>query len=336
MQAIFFFALFGLFLSVVQGIVGSVTSSTTSIIDRQRTDTAAFMQDIATHYNDYITQRTVYVPQRNYLRDNEVRQSVNWPWSNGNTERDPWGTDFLVAATYENHAILASNVGGLTRAVQPQAFGMVIASAGSDRQFSLQVANAIGAIGTSTPINTLMRIEAPTGSDDIVYTFNNRRALEKRWAIVQNAVEELASTVVYQYRQQFFDPTFRTNLEDYYQFVFQQDLGTDISNTLEAWRTPISGYPRIANLAASAPNYNIYVPQINGLGSNSGGLAELLERNTNLPGGRNTAFNIQATTATSLAGGIVADIFTIRLTPPATSAWRSSAGEFSFFVQVRD
>ena len=336
MQAIFFFALFGLFFAVVQGVVNSTAVGAIGLIQQQEQDTQKFFQDVALYYQDYITQRNIYIPPQNpplnYLVENEVRQSINWPWSNGDTTQDPWGTPFLVEDAYEDYAI----VGGGGRIVQPRATALVLASAGPDKQFSPQTANSIAALTATSTINDVMRIEAPTNSDDIVFTFNTRTALENRWDISKKALEDVINSAVYQYRQQFYNVNYSTELDAYFQYVLQQNLGVDISDSLSSWKTPIAGYPNIATLAAVAPNYTPLANRINQLTANDTDIIRVLESNTQITGGLSNRLLVQATASQSVVGSIVADILRVDLVPDATSAWRNTAGQFSFYLEERD
>ena len=63
-------------------------------------------------------------------------------------------------------------------------------------------------INTGSGINDLMNVEAIQGTDDIVYAFNTKRALERRWEMVEWNLNKLAETALSKYQQEYADKEF--------------------------------------------------------------------------------------------------------------------------------
>ena len=352
MQALLFVSMFGMFFAVVFGLVGSLSMSSMSLKDRQIEDTKQFMRDLASYFENDVAQRKVFIPRlvnaENYIDTYDVRQNVNWLWDDDATGfiTDPWGQQFRLEAAIEDHPITAGTVAGQANIVQPQALAIVIASAGPDQQFSSGLATALNTISSSgnPTINSIMNVEADANSDDIVFTFNTRRALERRWEQIETSLNSIAGAYARRFQQDQYRTNFQQQVEAYYEYAYANGRFSEISGNLEAWKNPGAWYPNNTNvsgvaagrtsLLAVAPDFANYQSQIQGMRAQDDEHIRIIRYNGGESGERNTSFSITATADKTVAANAVNDVLRLQLNPQGTSAWRNRANQFRFRVEV--
>jgi hypothetical protein len=344
MQAFFFVALVGFFMTAVMGVLSQTSLSSMQLVDLQRADTERLMQSVEFLINKQTVMSDIRVPTQSsmgdYLETDSILRGANWVW--GSTRQDPWGNDFFVHVVYQDYPLRAS-VDGIV--VAPQAAGFIIASPGPDKVFDASLNSDLSGLNGSSTINAVMRIEARPNTDDIVHTFNTRRALEKRWEMVETSVKQLARIAVYQYQQKYADPSFQAAVQDYYVSrlstgsLFDSSGAMNISGVLDEYKSPAGGTSSAVRnaLVANSPNmadYDQVAQAIAGtnMSNNSSG-SHILRENS-----RGTGFRVQAQAFSSAGpGGLLNDRLRINLDPPTgTCGWCSSNGQLHFYLDVGD
>ena len=278
MQAFFIFALFGLVATTILGIVSGAALSGMQMIDRQVADTERYFKDVAYLVNEHMVMKYVQVPEPGFgenMADNfaeleSLRRGANWAW--GPLTKDPWQNDLFIFTSNEAHPIAADGAG---ISVAPDATGFILASPGPDREFDAALQADLDALDETSTINDVMRIEARDGTDDIVHTFNTRRALERRWEMVEWHVNQVAETLLTQYQQSFADEDFQDGLKAYYQQAMADgafyDPATgqlDLSGNLDAWKAPDAAI--VAAAGAEAEKITNARPDLGFLGGTTG------------------------------------------------------------------
>jgi hypothetical protein len=342
MQAFFFVALFGFFMTAVLGVLSQTSLSSMQLVDLQRADTERLMQSVEFLVNKQTVMSDIQVPSQSnmadYMETDSILRGANWVW--GSTRQDPWGSDFFVHVVYQDYPLRAS-VDGIV--VAPQAAAFIIASPGPDKVFDPSLNTDLSALNGSSTINDVMRVEAQPNTDDIVHTFNTRRALEERWELVETSMKQMARVAVYQYQQQYASPSFQVAVEDYYvsRFsgggLFDSTGAMKIGSALDEYKNPAGGTSNSVRTALTTNSPNMsnfdYVAKFMAGTSpdNYNNQVRMLSDNV-----RGTGFQVQAQAFSSL-GGLLNDRLRITLDPPTgTCNWCSSSGQLHFYLDVGD
>ncbi|MAF31700.1 MAG: hypothetical protein CMF60_05795 [Magnetococcales bacterium] len=134
-------------------------------------------------------------------------------------EKDPWGTNYYMAAFVTDVMVYADNASdvaiiapapGNNEAKAPVAV-FLLYSAGPDKQF-----------GDATPpgtYNTMRRFSKPTntaGEDDIIRVFTTLGTMQEMWNHTQDVFDKMVSAVADNFKQQYdlFTPTIQTEYYD--------------------------------------------------------------------------------------------------------------------------
>ncbi len=347
MQAFFFFASFMMVVSTVIGIISGVSLSSMKMIERQTTDMHRFFKDVAFMVQEHTVMQYVRVPDHSsnpsgYLQEDNILRGVNWVW--GETTNDPWGNPIIVHVVYKDFPIITPVAANDNSVVNPQASGFLLVSAGPDRKIDDALQAKLDTINTGSGINDLMNVEAIQGTDDIVYAFNTKRALERRWEMVEWNLNKLAETALSKYQQEYADKEFEKTMEDFYGELLESgDLydGTNftIEDNLDAWKdveqTSVSQDVK-DDIAAHAPTMVALHEALTYAQASDNGFMEFLEGDSTL------GFDMEVTLAKS-AGSTIDDIlvFTLKAHTAAsgeTWAWRDSSGKevFKYVMKVGD
>lgn len=348
MQAMFVFALFGMFFTVVSGLVAGTSVGTMQLMEEQVQDTQAYFKRVGQLVNNYQVMQNIRLPDVSSNPENlfdwpAVARGANWPW--GPRAQDPWGSDITAHFVYENH-IVAAGMGGIV--VQPQASAILLASPGPDRTFHPTLQARIGSLSGSSSINQVMNVEAVDNTDDIVYTFNTRQALEYRWNDIAHELDKLAVQTEQQYRGSMSDTNFQTNLETYYDALINQELSAgggatvDASGNLtllcagcdplenvnlEQWKTQFTGIDSAiqTNLTNTAPDADALDASIASVSGDGATLDYLTEAGLQL-----------TPVAQAKTGGSITDDQLQLNVSSIDNRWRSSGGAFHYHVIVGD
>ncbi len=348
MQAVFVFALFGMFFTVVSGLVAGSSVASMQLMEEQIADTQAYFRRVEQLVNNYQVMQDVRLPDvsanpENLLDWPAVARGANWPW--GPRTQDPWGRDIFVHFVYEDH-IVAAGMAGIV--VQPQASAILLASPGPDRTYHPTLQAALGGLTSANTINQVMNIEAVGNTDDMVYTFNTRQALEKRWEGIAQELDKLATKTEQQYRTSLSDTGFQTNLVDYYDALIAQQMGSGGGSTvdssgnltllcsgcdpledvnLEQWKTEFTGIDAAIQTALtnSGPDTATLDASIASLSGEGAALAFL----------NNAGLQLTPVAQAKTGGSITDDQLRLNVSSP-DNRWRSGGGVFHYHVIVGD
>jgi len=147
--------------------------------------------------------------------NNELLDYVSW--SEDQLLTDPWGTDIRVYYASE-YVLFDDNVEALETS-----FAYI--SAGPNRNFETSITPA-GSISNTT----ILALEPPAGSDDIVNIFTTRPAAIRTWENTLNMIIKMAGLIESDYTEQYVQ--FLPEIENYN--ILNNNLGFD-SSALNAW-----------------------------------------------------------------------------------------------------
>ncbi len=215
MQAVVLFVMFGLITSVMGAIIVSISNGAIQIKEQQIESTKQYFRDIEFLFNKVIVTEQmampVIVPAKDYLIQPSIKKLANLTW--GTLQQDPWKSDYLVEVGTTNTLI----ANGVT--VPITAFLLV--SLGPDRVIDPDLQAEITALPSPASVRDIMRIEQKIAalngsSDDIVYTFNTRTAIGKRWLAVEDRLQRIGSILLQDFAQKRLrgEPEIFANVND--------------------------------------------------------------------------------------------------------------------------
>ncbi|MFZ2619729.1 MAG: hypothetical protein WAX89_02555 [Alphaproteobacteria bacterium] len=363
--------LMGMFLfvsSLMFGLVGGTALSSMRLIDMQVADTKEYFKKVEKLINEYWLNDAVMIPTQaspvEYLRNTMVRKGANWAW--GNADKDPWGNPLFVLTSYQDHPLRADSSTSPAIVVSPKAMVMVLASPGPNGTYGPALQAQLNALSSSSSIETMMRVEADPETDDIVHTFNTRRALEERWNKVEWNMRQLLYIAQYRYTQMYQNASFKSSLESYaagqYGTYFSGQnldlinctlLNTSSQNIQSFYSggtltLPTTGQLSGCDALATQTALEIWkksaaiasAPDVNNLLDVDDAATSEFVRFITATNNANTIMTLQASALKSDAANLVADVMRLSVDKPASAgatwAWKNSAGQFHFHLDSDD
>ena len=223
MQPLIFFALFGALLAAIAGIITTATDSTRQFVTNQITETRTYFEKVRLILTENVTPALMQIPYltcpdgisytendvRAYLCQPNIARLTQWVGS-GYGIIDPWKREFTGFVIRDETPIYASAPDYVVT-VPVTAFALV--SRGPDGELATQLEADLGALSSSSSSRDVLRLSAPDpatcdvatdGScDDIVLTFSNQVAQQRRWEAVKASVDRIGSAALRNYEQQF-------------------------------------------------------------------------------------------------------------------------------------
>lgn len=222
MQALILFALFGLLMAAIGGVITTSVDSTQQFIRNQITQTQTYFRNTENVLLSQVAPANMQIPYTacpdgtshgasnvaSYLCRAEVSQLAEWSGANDGAV-DPWKNDFTGYVLKKNVPIYAS---APNYVITVPVTAMVLVSRGPDGRLNNQVQADLAALSSASQIRDVLRIGAPdpatcntavTSCDDIVYSFSDQRALESRWKTIQDAIARINGAAMRNYDIQF-------------------------------------------------------------------------------------------------------------------------------------
>ncbi|RYG61564.1 MAG: hypothetical protein EON60_03040 [Alphaproteobacteria bacterium] len=167
-------------------IIAGISSSSAKLNADFKVETQTYLEAVRTVVTTDITPEFMHANPNNlatlaaYLRGMpQLKQLASA--RTGDAATDAWGRELRGAIFTANEALQANVFAPVT--------GIALVSAGPDGVFQTTVP-------TVTQLSQVTGIAAPSGSDDIVVTFNNRRAQEDVFASMQAALRRIGTAAV--------------------------------------------------------------------------------------------------------------------------------------------
>jgi|GEM_PF-2511727 len=275
MQALFFFALFGLFFSVVQGLISGGAISAIQLKQSQLDGTTVFFRDFENLINQQVIPQSLRVPDLGnnitaYLDQDLVKEGVNWNYSTKTTE-DPWNSAFDGFVVHQRTAVRSQAGGGQ---VHLPITAFVLVSAGPDRVIDPTLRARLNGLSATSEVRDVLNIDASTNTDDIVYTFSTFAALEDRWQEIEDRINETAQAASRQYTTNyliFLEQLLNVYGANYLTFFNDEGLLNFSAANISQWRADgiITPLPDMVNFE-------------DGDFFGSGGAKDYIENETNL------------------------------------------------------
>ncbi|RYG61746.1 MAG: hypothetical protein EON60_02370 [Alphaproteobacteria bacterium] len=167
-------------------IIAGMSSSSAKLNADFKVETQTYLEAVRTVVTSDITPEFMHANPSNYttlatyLRGMpQLKQLASS--RTGDAATDAWGRQLRGAIFTANEALQANVFAPVT--------GIAMVSAGPDGVFQTTVPNV-------TQLSQITGISAPSSSDDIVITFNNRRAQEDVFASMQAAMRRIGTAAV--------------------------------------------------------------------------------------------------------------------------------------------
>lgn len=252
MQSIGLLAIFGFMYGVVALFIASISQSSMLHKALNEEKTHEIFREIEFVVNDRILLDSATFEDHAAGFNIATMLSVQnvFPQTMGRTLQeityDPWGSEVQVRFADSTYAVSGSAVAPIS--------AIALLSPGPDRVFQTTVPPQSAAL----TFRDVQRIEAATGSDDIVHTFTTLSAMKRAWNQLDSVIEKAQGLAIYNYQQQMdeFQPTIDQYYVDNSSAIFDAGFSIDDS-TLSIWQTgdpsqnldPIpvttAGYPRM-------------------------------------------------------------------------------------------
>lgn len=287
MQALLLYAMFGSMLAALAGVVSMTVDTTQQYMLNQRAMTAQYFRDIENILTNVVVPQNMQIPNYTtcpdgstpggiaaYLCQREVAQLAQWAGSSGGL-RDTWGHPIKGYALRKVTPLYASG----SYNVQAPVTAIVLVSGGPDGRINKTLEDAINALDSGDELRDVLRLGPPSAGtctsniatgvscDDIVYTFSNQRAMERRWHDVEGAIERIGAAALRDYQQQFrqFMPQLETIYANNLAELFDASGNLRIDDErIQLWQTQgITGTPTLSsvNLANATDRTRIGVDE---------------------------------------------------------------------------
>ncbi|MCP5405692.1 MAG: hypothetical protein H6922_05680 [Pseudomonadaceae bacterium] len=222
MQALILFAVFGALLAAIAGVVTTSVESTRQFILNQVAATRTYFHNVEIALTEQVVPAEMQIAYqscpdgtshgasnvKSYLCRTEVSRLASWSGASDGSV-DPWKRDITGYVLKKDVPIYASLPNYV---ITVPVTAMVLVSAGPDGKLSNEVQSGLAGLSTSSQIRDVLRIVPPdpascntstNSCDDIVHTFTDQRALERRWKTIKEAMERIGGATVRHYGIQF-------------------------------------------------------------------------------------------------------------------------------------
>lgn len=279
MQALLLYAMFGSMLAALAGVVAFTVDTTQQFIHNQRVMTAKYFRDIEKVLTEVVVPRDMETPAYTtcpdgstpggiaaYLCQRHLSQLAQWASSSAGV-RDTWGKSIVGYALRRNTPIYASSPN--YNVVAPVT-AIVLVSSGPDGRVDATLQSRLDALNSGSQLRDVLSIAGTPAStctpsvatgvscDDIVYSFSDQRALERRWQAVEGAVERIGSSALRNYQMQFRQ--FMPQLASIYANNISDLMDADgnlvlTEENVNIWQHQgLTGTPTMANINFADPN----------------------------------------------------------------------------------